>query len=90
MFIEKGAGQRKKTGNFYGTMLNVKEPLHPSGDDSLANVCTWLKFQGEVRAVDKDLKSPPCSVSKALELAGKTRRWCNWRRGCYPRTSSRC
>ena len=59
MFIEKGAGQREKTGTFYGTMLNVKEPLHPSGDDKLTNGCTWLEFQGEVRAADKDLKVTP-------------------------------
>ena len=59
MFIETGAGQREKTGNFYGTVLNVKEPLHPSGDDKLGNGYTWLEFQGEVRAVDKDLKVTP-------------------------------
>ena len=59
MFIEKGVGQGEKTGNFYGTVLNVKEPLHPSGDDKLENGYTWLEFQGELRAVDKDLKVTP-------------------------------
>lgn len=36
----------------------MKEPLHPSGDDKLGNGY-MAGFQGEVRAVDKDLKVTP-------------------------------
>ena len=64
------------------------------GDDQIANRCSCLELQGEIRAVDRDLQVPPpplpCSVAKALGLGGTPGRWCPWRRGRCPRTSSGC